>query len=204
MQSDIAAYDSNIQSKTPGPADEPNQTEADHGHRPDGEHPPSYNVLSNLGPDHSADLLASVKQRTLVPHILVLFDGNDVSGADGADVAAQAWGREGVSRMGYALFTNALFQAYICDRRSAPPQRGMFKKNPERKAFWQKHAFLKKHFDAHHRLLGTFARNSGGVDAAGPVRLQAGGWPEMMRNVVEIHVQYEPPTGYSFKRRGVD
>ncbi len=99
-------------------------------------------------------------------------------------------------------FANLLFTAYVSHPSTAPPKRGLFRRNPARKAFWRKHCQLKQHFGAHVKLMASFVRTSGGLDAAGPVRMQPGGWPEMVQNVVEIHVEYEPPAGaFAFKRK---
>lgn len=81
--------------------------------------------------------------------------------------------------------------AYIMHPSSAPP-RGGLRKSAAHKAFWAKYRAAEGHFVACVQLLATFARTSGGADAEGPVRLQYTGWPQMIANVVEIRVEYDP------------
>ncbi|KAI0744302.1 hypothetical protein C8Q80DRAFT_889961 [Daedaleopsis nitida] len=122
---------------------------------------------------------------TLPPHILVL-------NADGGANSVNAWGRTTVALLGYRKFAEQLFAAYIMHPASAPPRGGRFRKSAEHKAFWAKYRAAQSHFVAYVRIFGTFAQTSGGADAEGPVRLQSAGWTEMIRNVVELRVEYDP------------
>ena len=92
---------------------------------------------------------------------------------------------------------DSLFNYFIVHTSRAPPRGRIFQRNPKHKEFWKKRAELLTHFRAYGRLMATFRVANGENDARKRVRL-VGALSGIIMNVVEIHIEYTPPTGYSF------